>query len=80
MPNNSKPPPPGKVNEEFLTFWRREDGAAYKFTIEEWADLSCRFSGNGHSGCFAAPIQRHGGPCVPCWARALLRLHEAKGG
>ena len=42
----------------------------------KWTEVPCRFSGNGREGCFAAEINRHGGPCVPCWARALLRIRE----
>lgn len=43
-----------------------------------WTEVPCRFSGNGREGCFAAEINRHGGPCVPCWARALLRIRDLK--
>lgn len=42
----------------------------------KWTEVPCRFSGDGREGCFAAEINRHGGPCVPCWARALLRIRE----
>ena len=46
--------------------------------LADWTEVTCRFTGNGAQGCFASPLNRHGGPCVPCWTRALQRIRELK--
>jgi hypothetical protein len=76
----------GQLSEGLKLTTRKLDAAVQRGALvsgleecQRWAEVPCRFSGNGREGCFVAEVNRHGGPCVPCWARALLRIRELKG-
>jgi hypothetical protein len=73
----------GRLTESLKLAFREADEKVQLGTFEDrgisflkWTEVPCRFSGDGREGCFAAEINRHGGPCVPCWARALLRIRD----